>query len=672
MIITNLTQFNQSLKKFTSDIVVDTETSGLHMWRESSIAGIGICTKNYDTFYYPFFHKRKVPTLFEGLMEEHSEDNLPKELLPILISKIQESKTLIGHNLKFDLTGLIKEGLEITDEVRLEDTLTLSRFKYHAEDEKINLEIVSKRLLGVDEDNWKTTLKKYLSKKKIKNNYDYAEVNVLGPYCEGDVSNTLKIYDKLMEYVHETGQLPLWDQECELLKVIFQMERDGMFIDLDYCDRKIPQLKKKLDLIQQDIFNVFNMEFDILSNPQLGKAMNSIGIYSSKTVIPKRRRENQDLETERWDLEVLLNIEHPVGKMVLQFREVSKMMNTYFIAYSKWRDGYIHPNFKPWGTVTGRMSCTEPNLQNVMTKMVDTETEEKIDERIQEAFKKMAGSQSVSSRWIARLQTYSDADSNVAVKRMFVAPEGYQFYAVDFSQMEMRIFSDYVGDKTVISQLGRGDFDFHSFVATQVWGAKEDAPDWKFFRSIAKAINFGLIYGIGTAKLSIQIGKPEEEAAEYKKNYFRQFPASKVFINKVKSRIETEGYVTNLFKRRYYIDPERSYVGVNYLVQGSSADLVKNRMIALAKYFQETGCKTRMVCQIHDEVIFYVKDEEEHWIVAEIQRIMEENLFRVPMFTEISKGFNSWSEKSAVCLTCFEKKGKDGHECKKKKARRAS
>lgn len=667
IIVKTKEQFIKALDSFTDEIVLDTETSGLDVWHTAHACGIGICTSNEETFYFPYRHKQKVPPIFQINGEElmDNPENLPIASLELLTERLKQCKTIIGHNLKFDLAVMYKEGFQVSDNQRIEDTLCIGRMLYPVKGQSLSLEnLAIKVLKDPNAGKWKVEFDTYLKKNGIKEHYDWGDIDVVGEYCCNDTLTTWKIRQLATQRVIETQQTRIWDQECKLLQVLWQIERDGMFIDLEYCKRKIPLLESRVKELEELICEVFGYSFDVMSTSQLDKAMATIGIFS-----PLKTEKG----SEKWNIEVLLGIDNPVAKLVLQYREAYKMLNTYLIPFAKWNTGYIHPNFKPHGTATGRMSCTQPNLQNVMTKPIDV-AGEKVDEKVQAIFKTMSKSSSVSSRWIARITKFEEKDSTVAVKRMFVAPPGYSMYCIDFSQMEMRVFSDFVGDPEVLDQLESHNFDFHSFVATQVWGSDESDPNWKFYRSIAKAINFGLIYGIGVAKLSIQIQKSLEEATKYKENYFEQFPSAKKFMDNVKRKIIREGVVYNRFDRRYTIPADKAYTGVNYLVQGTSADYVKNRMIAIWEYLKPY--KTRMVAQIHDEIVFYVHKDEEKWIVPEVKAIMEERLLKVLLPTDVSKCFPSWSEKGAPCPNCLEKKEENhicvGTDTKKKKPRRAT
>ncbi len=170
---------------------------------------------------------------------------------------------------------------------------------------------------------------------------------------------------------------------------------------------------------------------------------------------------------------------------------------------------------------------------------------------------------------------------------------------------------------------------------------------------MAKNINFGLIYGIGDAKLAAGISKTLEEAKKYKADYFDKFPTARKFMDKVQQIVQSRGWIKNRFGRRYWIDKEKAYQGVNYLVQGTSADIVKNRMVAVSEYLREEQCLSKMIVPVHDEVIYYIHHSEEKMLVPKLKEIMEERCISTFLPVDVARG-NSWANKKEVCVNCLE------------------
>lgn len=599
--------------------------------------------------------------------QEGNPVNLGDQRLKTLLTALNRPKRIIGHNIKFDLAVLYKDGFEITETQELVDTITAARMYFPDKYQKLDLGTVSDILLKTD--NWKGEFHAFLKKHKWHKNYDQAPADVVGEYCINDCKNTFRIYEILTSYIDKTQQNRVWDQECALLKVLWKMEKEGLYFDRTYCEDRLEKIKAKLYQIEQQIYALVGKEFDISSPKQIGEIMTGIGITS-----PHKTPTGQ----LKWGVAELLTINHPIASLILDYRGIEKMRSSYFEPLLVWEDDRQHPSFKPWGTVTGRMSCERPALQTLSNKSQDLAGEEDNPEVI-EAIKAMMGARAgqvvdmtsagggqVGGGSFANLTSYAkkyeDTDTSVAVRRLYIAPPGYYLYCMDVSQMEMRVFADYVKDETLTKLLDDGSFDFHSYVVKEVWKIEEDSALWKFYRNLAKAINFGLLYGIGDEKLAAQIQKTKDEATAYKEQYFDRFPKARDFMNLVMSTVKTRGYIKNRFGRRYTIDPDKAYVGVNYLIQGSSADIVKSRMVAIDKYLKDK--QTKMVCQVHDELVFYVKIEEEKWIVPELKRLFEERQIETFLPIEVSKAAPSWAEKKKMCVACME--FKESCKCEKK------
>lgn len=659
-IIRDVESFNAALEKIekVDHLAVDTETEGLEIWNNHKLCGIGVYLPTGEGFYFPFRHKQPELPLFEGMGGDGP--NLPLSLLPRLLKSLHSPKTLIGHNIKFDLAVMYQDGFEVLPTQELEDTVTAARLFFPDKYQSLSLEAVSDAILHTDSENWKKEFKAYLKKNKWTKNYDFAPPEELGPYCITDCENTLKIRDFLYKFIVETGQDRVWEQEKALLQVLWQMEKEGLFFDRAYCEDRLEKLHAKLGQLEQIIYKLVGYEFDIRSPKQVNEVMVKLGI-SSPHLTPGGK--------PKWGVAELMTVSHPIAAMILEYRGIEKMRSTYFEPLPQWVDDRLHPSFKPSGAVTGRMSCSNPSLMNLSNKSQDLAGEESNPE-VADAIKAMLGAregQNVDmtsasgsiagggsyASLISYAKTYEDTDTSIAVRRLYIPPPGYFLYCIDYSQMEMRVFADYVNDENLNKLLETGE-DFHSIVAKEVWGVKEDSSLWKFYRNLAKAINFGLIYGIGNDKLSSQIQKTVEEAIVYKKEYFSRFPKALKFIHQVRDVVISRGYVTNRFGRRYVLVPDKSYVGVNYLCQGTAADIVKNRMIAVHEYLK--GKQTKMVVQVHDELIFYVKEEEEMEVVPKLKEILEERQIQMYLPTEVSKGHPSWAEKVKWCTSCMHSK----------------
>lgn len=664
-IVVTETQFTQALETIRSVelITLDCETEGLDIWNTHRQCGIGVYTRPKG-FYFPFRHKEIDLPLFSETTE--SARNLPLTYLKPLFSALNKPKTIVGHNIKFDLAALYQDKFEITRDQRIEDTITASRLYFADKFQSLSLETVSDLLLNTSQENWKKDFREYLKAHKWHNNYDHAPPEVVGEYCINDCKNTDEIYLILTKYIQETEQDKVWEQESQLLKVLWKMEKQGLYFDRHYLEDRLGKIHTKLHQLEEQIYALVGRPFDIRSAKQVGEIMQGIGMKSPH-LTPGGK--------PKWGVAELMTVDHPIASLILEFRGIEKMRSTYFEPLLIWNDNCQHPSIKPWGSITGRQSCTNPSLMNLSNKSQDLAGEE-VNEEALDAIKAMMGAReghvvdmtSASGNLtgggsfaglISYAKKYEDTDSTVAVRRLYIPPEGYQLYCIDFSQMEMRVFADYVNDPQ-LNQLLEENIDFHGLVTKEVWKVDEKNKMWKFYRNLAKCINFGLIYGIGIEKLSSQIQKTKEEAIVYKREYFKRFPKALKFIKQVTDTVVERGYIFNRYGRRYTIPADKAYTGVNYLCQGTAADILKNRMIAIDEYLSDK--QSKMIISVHDELVFYVKNEEEREVAPRLKQLLEERQIRTFLPVDVSKGNPSWAEKSGFCVDCFEyiTKNEDG------------
>lgn len=592
-----------------------------------------------------------------------TDTNLPLTNLTILLRALEKVKKLIGHNIKFDLAALYQDGFRLQPGQELEDTITAARMYFPDKYQSLDLETVSDTLLGTTTQNWKSEFKAYLKKNKWWPHYDMAPPDVVGEYCINDCQFTSQIRDILVKHIESTDQGRIWEQEGKLLRVLWDMEKEGLYFDREYLLSRLEKLHVKLNQLKDTIYALVGKEFDISSSKQVNEIMVGLGI-TSPHLTPKG--------VPKWSVGELMTVNHPIASLILEYRGIEKMRSTYFEPLLKLDDDRHHQSFKPWGTISGRMSCALQTLSNKSQNLAGEEENEEVTEAIKAMLGARAGqsidmtSESGSrvgggslTSLVSYSKTYSDTEDTVSVRRLYIPPPGYALYCIDYEQMEMRVFADYVNDENLNRLLETGE-DFHSVVAREVWKVDGKSPLWKFYRNLAKAVNFGLLYGIGLEKLASQIQKSVEEAEKYKKDYFDRFPKARNFMWKVQDTIKTRGYIFNRFGRRYTIPADKAYVGINYLCQGLSADIVKNRMIAIHEYLADKDSK--IVVQIHDELLFYVKIEEELEIVPKLKEILEERLITTYMPVEVSRGVPSWAEKKKICTICmdFKVENEDG------------
>ncbi len=580
--------------------VVDTETTGLEPWTGDHIVGIGLCLDSSRTFYLPYRHVQW-PEPIEGEDPEPPQ-NLPIDTLPDVLKAIGEVDTLVGHNLKFDIAMMSQDGYVVPTTQKLLDTMSAARLcepdRYASLDQTSLLEKHLGGNAAAYDAEFIAEMKTLKLSKKRKGDMAKAPIPLVGGYCESDVLGCTQLLEVFTQIIDKTQQTSLWKQEIKTTRTLWEMERVGMGFDQEFGAEIVPVLERKVELLKGEVNDIAGTALNVDSPPQLRKVMENLGLKSFK----------KGTSGPSWDKEVLeaLAPGHPMPAKILELRSVQKVLRTDIRPRLQIGTPTIHAPIKSYGAVTGRMSSGWHTLprEGIM-----------VDGRL------------------------------VAPRDLIVPREGFKLYLADYSQMEMRVFADYMGDPDLLTLIEGGGLDYHALVAKEVWQVDESHPDWKEFRRMAKAINFGLIYGIGIKKLALQLGVSQDEARSYKQEYFNRMPRAEAFIDGVHRIAEGRGYVRNRFNRRYWIDQQRVYVAVNYLVQGTSADLMKNRMIAIQRYIEENALLSRILLQVHDELIFEVHHTEEQWFPKKIKDILEHRLITAHLAVDVSIGDPGWGTK---------------------------
>ena len=470
---------------------------------------------------------------------------------------------------------------------------------------------------------------------------------MLGPYCEQDVYWTEQLYDYSLQLINESGQADVWRLEQELTRVLYDMENVGVAIDLKYLSQAIDRIDVRKIEVESQIYELAGREFNISSTQQVGEVLNEQGIYS-----PIKTDKGQD----SWSEAALVQLDSQLAALIRQYRALGKLKSTYLEPYLD--TPVMHTSFCNWGAVTGRLSSREPNLQNIPRthfKLLDRSlTEEERDVvrgRINAiiAAKGTVGelnlSDPVLDTWgFVGDESFDEKDeTQLAIRRLFIPREGYSLVSFDHSQMEVRVFLSYLHNNEVDLLLKRDDIDFHGEAAKIAFNVEEGDDEYKFYRQMAKNITFGVIYGIGKARLANQLNVSEREAFQYKKRYFEGMQGAKAFINKVSRTVETRGGVKNRYGRRYTIPVELSYKGVNYLVQGTSADMLNERMVEVHEYLKTK--RSNLVLQVHDEIICEIHNEELDEVTARIRELMEVNSLDIPLKVDVEICKASWALK---------------------------
>jgi DNA polymerase I len=618
LLITDILQPDIDFLKRQKVFIVDVETEGVDPYNGGYILCTGVGVSSGKTY------------CFEGLPEVVSEI-------------LSDSEVLIGHNIKFDLKFLSQSGVKIKNQ-RLLDTIVMARLCSSERFPGLDLISCLKRFVDPFINDNKLVLKEFMKKNKIKQ-YKDIPFETLGKYCEEDILNTRNLYIKLASKVKGSNQKEVFELEIETTKSLFFIEDRGMRIDGEYCKNAIVELKEKLLEVEKRVEDLVGYKFNLLSPKQLGEVFHKLGIKSPGTTIKG---------SESWGEQALLLIDHPLSGLIKEYRTIAKLHGTYFEPFAKLKE--IHASFNNWTTATGRLSCSSPNLQNIPRFQKNIHENDVIDEDKKKKIIAMsgirkkttgqtAGGSGLSSWGFTGDEKYEDNEDIISVRRLFIPRDNYYLYSFDFSQMEIRVFISYLNNPKIFKEMASENFDFHSFVCKLVFGYSEDHKDFAFYRQISKAITFGLIYGMGLEALAGQMGKELEEAKIFRKKYFDRLSGSKEFINLVKKKVAGRGYIYNRYGRRYIIDPEKSYVGVNYLVQGTTGDLVKDRMNEVRKYLDKNNMHSKILNQIHDEILAEIHTSEEEIVVPKIKWLLESNKFGIPLKVDVVKCYPSWAHK---------------------------
>ena len=392
------------------------------------------------------------------------------------------------------------------------------------------------------------------------------------------------------------------------MKVLAEMEYQGVLVDKNMLEEYSVDLAEKVDTLIKEIWNFAGREFNVNSPKQLGE------VLFEELNLPVIKKTKSGYST---DVDVLekLKLEHPIIEKILEYRTLSKLKATYvdgMLPLINEKTGRIHAKFNQTVTATGRISCTEPNLQNIPIR----------------------------------------TELGKGLRKIFVAPEGYTFIDADYSQIELRVLSHIADDATMIEAFKNGD-DIHAITASQVFGVPLEYVT-KQMRSEAKAVNFGIVYGISDFGLATNIGTSRKKAKAYIETYFEKYPNIKKYMDGEIEKCKEEGFVETLWGRRRYVPEIKSNnfnvrqfgerVAMNAPIQGTAADIIKIAMINVQKELEEKKLKSKLILQVHDELVIEAENSEIEQVKELLIRCMENVMeLNVPLKVEAETGSN-WYE----------------------------
>ena len=577
-----------------SIISVDTETSSLDP-QVAELIGISLSYAKNISFYIPVGHKN---------IKSLNKDFVVKKLKPILEDP---SIKKVGQNIKYDFIILKKYGVELNS---VEDTMLLS-YTLDAGNNRHNMDTLSELHL-----NHKTISYKDLvgsGKKQLK--FSEVDIDKATEYAAEDADVTLRLYEILSERVSDEKLSQIYEAfEKPMIKILSKLETYGIKVDDNYLKELSKKFEKRLEKIEKEIFKISGKEFNIGSPKQLGEI-----IYNELKIAKLKKTKKGSLATSAKILEDLALTGQKFPNLILEWRQVSKLKSTYTDALQDHINKdtkRVHTSFLLAATNTGRLASSDPNLQNIPIKTSDGKE----------------------------------------IRKAFIAEKNNVLISADYNQIEMRILAD-MADVKELKKAFKQNQDIHKLTASQVFGVpinkiSEDQ------RRKAKAINFGIIYGITQYGLAKQISVSNEEAQEFINSYFKKFPEIKDYMQSTIKSCRKFGYVSNIFGRRIHLRgindknfSVRSFqerAAINAPIQGSAADIIRLAMIKIDNILEEKKI-AKMLLQIHDELIFECLKKDENNVKKLIQNAMvsvsssEYHKFSIPLEVGVNSG-NNWGE----------------------------
>ncbi len=535
----------------------DTETTSLDAM-EAQLVGVSFSFKEQEAFYIPVNHDD-----IDGNIKLDKEKffNYLKEIFS------DKSMKVVGQNLKYDMNVLHK--YNVIFKCKIEDTMILS-YIYNSS-RKHDLDSLSERYLDHTTIKYKEVVGSGV-KQKI---FSEVSISEAVPYACEDADLTLRIYNYLSNKLSTLKeQSNLYRQvELPLVKVIANIEQNGVMINAKSLEKQSNDLDRRIKDIEKNVYKHAKKEFNISSPKQIQEIFyNDLNLPVLKKTPKGQPSTNEEVMEE-------LSLIHELPKLILQFRNLMKLKNTYTDKLGKQineNTKRLHTSYNQTITITGRLSSSNPNLQNIPIKTEDGKN----------------------------------------VRKTFVAKKGNKIISADYSQIELRVMAHLSQDKNLLTSFLNGE-DVHASTAKEVFSLKGEPDEEQ--RRAAKAINFGLIYGISSYGLSKQLKIDNGSAKDYIEKYFIRYNGIKEFMDRIKLETKKNGYISTILGRRIYIPnithsnfqvrsaAERT--AINAPIQGTAADILKIAMIDIDKWINNTNCPVQMIMQVHDELVFEVKDD---------------------------------------------------------------
>ncbi len=575
------------------ELAIDTETSSLDP-HQADLIGISLSSKIGKACYIPINHNSK---------KNINKDLVLKKLKPLLEDS---SIKKIGQNIKFDFIVLLKQGIKLNS---MEDTMLMS-YVLDAGKNRHNMDTLSEIHLG-----HKTTAFKDLvgtGKKEI--NFSEVDLEKAKNYAAEDADITYRLYKKFYKSLKDEKMINVYELfEKPMITILANMEIEGIKIDNKFLKILSSNFENKILKIQKEVFKISKKEFNIASPKQLGEIL-----YNELKIADLKKTKKGSFATSAAVLEDLAFKGHKFPQLVLDWRQISKLKNTYSDTLPEHinpKTKRVHTSFLLAATTTGRLASSEPNLQNIPIKSEDGKN----------------------------------------IRKAFIAEKEHSLISADYNQIEMRILAD-IADVKELKKAFKNNEDIHSLTASQIFNIDiRKVNDDQ--RRKAKAINFGIIYGISQYGLAKQVNVSNHEAEEFLNSYFAKFPEIKVYMEGTIKFCRKSGFVNNIFGRKshfvsindknYNVRNFQERAAINAPIQGSASEIMRLAMIRLQKrLLEEKNKKTKMLLQIHDELIFETPKSDvkriSKIIIDEMTSVVDsdQHSFSIPLTVDLNTGDN--------------------------------
>ncbi len=562
---------------------------------EAEIVGLSFCITPGKAAYVPVAHD------YVG-----SPDQLDRTQVLALMRPLLEdpNRAKVGQHLKYDKNVLARYDINLQGIAF--DTM-LESYALNSTASKHNMDSLAKHYLDVTTIHFEDIAGK--GKKQL--TFNQIDLEQAGPYAAEDADISLRLHHVLSQKLANTPKLQAIYEELEkpLIPVLARMEQRGTLVDANLLGKQSHEIAQRLEELERDAHEIAGEPFNLSSTKQLQ------GILYDQLKLPIIKKTPKGAPSTAEEVLVELAQDYPLPKLILEHRSLSKLKSTYtdkLPLMIKPSTGRLHTSYHQAVTATGRLSSTDPNLQNIPIRTAE-------GRRIRQAF---------------------------------IASPGYQLVAADYSQIELRIMAHLSQDEGLLKAFAAGE-DIHRATASEVF--KVDLEDVSADqRRSAKAINFGLIYGMSAFGLAKQLGIGRKEAAQYIEHYFATYPGVQRFMDEIRTSASEKGYVETLRGRRLYLPAIKSSnaiqrqaaerTAINAPMQGTAADIIKQAMINVDKWLSESNIDASITMQVHDELVFEVKESEVEQFKIDIKELMSTAAsLDVPLLVEAESGLN-WEQ----------------------------